>query len=117
MTNRDQLRENTAATRDPLTPKQSRLLEEHRQRTAHLYCHGCGHLCETAARGVPVSTVLRYLRYYEVYGKREQARELYQALPPEARNLAMADLAAAEAACPHGLPVARLVQIADRRLS
>src|SRR5947209_3302767 len=31
MTNRDQLRENSAATREPLTPKQSRLLEEHRQ--------------------------------------------------------------------------------------
>ena len=66
---------------------------------------------------MPVATVLRYLRYYEVYGKREQARELYQALPPEARDLAMADLAAAEAACPHGLPVAELVQIADRRMS
>ena len=117
MTNREQFRENYGATREPLTPKQSRLLEEHRQRTAHLYCHGCGHLCETAAKGVPVATVLRYLRYYEVYGKREQARELYQALPPEARDLAMADLAAAESACPHGLPVARLVQIADRRLS
>jgi predicted aldo/keto reductase-like oxidoreductase len=117
MTNREQLRENSAATREPITPKQSRLLEEHRQRTAHLYCHGCGHLCETAAKGVPVATVLRYLRYYEVYGKREQARALYQALPPEARDLAMADLAAAEAACPHGLAVTQLVQIADRRLS
>jgi predicted aldo/keto reductase-like oxidoreductase len=117
MTNRDQLRDNMAATREPLTPKQSRLLEEHRQKTAHLYCHGCGHLCETAAKGVPVATVLRYLRYYEVYGKRQQARELYQALPPEARNLALADLDAAQAACPHGLPVAQLVQIADRRLS
>jgi uncharacterized protein len=117
MTNRDQLRENSAATREPLTPKQSRLLEEHRQKTAHLYCHGCGHLCETAAKGVPVATVLRYLRYYEVYGKRQQARELYQALPPAARDLAMADLAAAEAACPHGLAVSQLVQIADRRLS
>ena len=117
MTNRDQLRENSQATREPLTPKQSRLLEEHRQKTAHLYCHGCGHLCETAAKGVPVATVLRYLRYYQVYGKREQARELYQALPPEARDLAVADLAAAEAACPHHLPVAQLVQIADRRLS
>jgi predicted aldo/keto reductase-like oxidoreductase len=117
MTNREQLRENSAATREPITPRQSRLLEEHRQRTAHLYCHGCGHLCETAAKGVPVADVLRYLRYYEVYGKRAQARELYQALPPEARDLATADLAAAEAACPHGLPVAQLVQIADRRLS
>jgi predicted aldo/keto reductase-like oxidoreductase len=117
MTNRDQLRDNMAATRDPLTAKQSRLLEEYRQQTAHLYCHGCGHLCETAAKGVPVATVLRYYRYYEVYGKRQQARELYQALPPAARDLAAADLAAAEAACPHGLPVTQLVQIADRRMS
>ena len=68
------------ASRSPT--KEARLLEEHRQATAHLYCHGCGHLCETAARGVPVATVLRYLRYYEVYGKRQQARALYQALPP-----------------------------------
>jgi predicted aldo/keto reductase-like oxidoreductase len=116
MTNRDMLRENIAATRERITQKESRLLEEHRQRTSHLYCHGCGHLCETAARGVPVATVLRYLRYYSVYGKREQARALYQALPAEARNLAAADLAGAEAACPHSLPVAQLVQIADRRM-
>jgi predicted aldo/keto reductase-like oxidoreductase len=117
MTNRDMLRENMEAAKAPLDAKQARLLEEHRQRTAHLYCHGCGHLCETAAKGVPVATVLRYYRYYETYGKREQARALYQALPAEARALASADLDAAQAACPHGLPVAELVRIADRRMS
>ncbi len=117
MTNRTQLRENMGAVQSALTPKEARLLEEHRQKTAHLYCHGCGHLCETAARGVPVATVLRYLRYYSVYGKRQQARELYQALPPAARNLAAADLAAAEKACPFGLPVVQLIGMADRKLS
>jgi uncharacterized protein len=116
MTNRDQLQENMTATRDPLTPKEARQLEEHRQKTANMYCHGCGHLCETAANGVPVATVLRYLRYYTAYGKRQEARALYQALPPAARDLATADLAAAERACPYGLPVADLIQIADRRL-
>lgn len=116
MTNRDMLRENMAAARQPLTIKETKQLEELKRRSAGLYCHGCGHLCETAAKGVPVATVLRYLRYYQVYGKRQQARELYQALPPEARNLATADLAAAEAACPFGLPVTQLVQIADRRM-
>jgi len=117
MTNFSDLRENIAASRNELTPKEARLLEEHRQKTAHLYCHGCGHLCETAARGVPVATVLRYLRYYEVYGKRQEARALYQALPPAARVLAEANLDAAEAACPHGLPVADLVRRADRHLA
>jgi uncharacterized protein len=116
MTKNSDLKENIDASREPLTPKEARLLEEHRERTANMYCHGCGHLCETAAKGVPVATVLRYLRYYSCYGKRQEARALYQALPPEARDLGAADLAAAEAACPHGLPVANLVQIADRRL-
>ncbi|MDB5349761.1 MAG: putative oxidoreductase of aldo/keto reductase family [Planctomycetota bacterium] len=117
MTNRDMLRDNMAATREPLDKKAALLLEEHKQKTAHLYCHGCGHLCETAAKGVPVATVLRYLRYYSVYGKRAEARALYQALPAEARDLAAADLAAAEKACPHGLPVVELIGRADRYMS
>ena len=117
MTTNTILSENIAASRDPLTPKEARLLEEHRQRTANMYCHGCGHLCETAAKGVPVATVLRSPASLPCYGKRQEARALYQALPPEARDLAAADLAAAETACPHGLPVVQLVTLADRRLS
>lgn len=117
MTNRAHLKENMAAAVNPLSPKEARLLEEHRQKTANLYCHGCGHLCETAAKGVPVATVMRYLRYYSAYGKRQEARALYQALPAEARDLASADLEAAEKACPHGLPVVQLIGMADRRLS
>ena len=117
MTTRSDLRENVAASRDELTPREARLLEEHRKLTANLYCHGCGHLCETAARGVPVSTVLRYLRYYEVYGKREHARELYKALPAVSRQLVDADLLAAEDACPHGLPVVELMRRADSRMA
>jgi predicted aldo/keto reductase-like oxidoreductase len=115
MTTRSDLRENVAASAQPvLSARDLQLLEDYRQASAHLYCHGCGHLCETAARGVPVATVLRYLRYYEVYGKRQEARALYQALPPVARELASANLNAAEAACPHGLPVADLIKRADQ---
>jgi len=117
MTTRSDLRENIAASKDPLTPKEAALLEQHRQQTANLYCHGCGNLCETAARGVPVSTVLRYLRYYSAYGKRQEARALYQALPASARHFALADLEAAERACPHGLPVVDLMKTADQRLA
>jgi predicted aldo/keto reductase-like oxidoreductase len=117
MTNRDMLRENMAASRDHnLSLSDQRLLEEHRVATAHLYCHGCGQHCEPAAGGVAVADILRYLRYHEVYGKRQRARELYQALAPEARGLAGADLLAAQAACPHGLPVAELLKRAERGL-
>jgi predicted aldo/keto reductase-like oxidoreductase len=116
MTNFDELRENMSAVVDPLTSKEARLLEEHRVLTANRYCHGCGHLCETAAKGVPVAIVLRYYRYYEAYGKREAARELYKALPPESRAIVDLDLAGVDAACPHGLPVADLLKQADRLL-
>ncbi|WP_435010055.1 aldo/keto reductase [Tundrisphaera lichenicola] len=116
MTNFDELRENMGAAVEPLGAKEARLLEEHRLRTANQFCHGCGHLCETAAHGVPVATVLRYYRYYEAYGKRDEARALYQALPAESRAIADLDLAGADAACPHGLPVSDLLRTADRRL-
>jgi predicted aldo/keto reductase-like oxidoreductase len=117
MTNFTELKENMSAVQDPLTPKEARLLEEHRLATANMYCHGCGHLCETAAKGVPVADVLRYLRYYEAYGKRHEARALYQALPPAARAIAETDLKDVDAACPFGLPVAGLLRKADQQLS
>jgi predicted aldo/keto reductase-like oxidoreductase len=117
MTTRSDLRENVAASESQkLSARERQLLEDYRTTTAHLYCHGCGHLCETAAQGVPVATVLRYLRYYEVYGKRQEARALYQALPPVARDLSEANLDAAAAACPHGLPVVELIERADRQM-
>ncbi len=111
------LEQNMAASRDhALSLRDQKLLEEYRLATAHLYCHGCGHHCEPAAGGVAVADIMRYLRYHEVYGKRQRARELYQALTPEARNLATADLAAAQAACPHGLQVVELLHRAEREM-
>jgi predicted aldo/keto reductase-like oxidoreductase len=116
MTNRDHLKENSAAVVDPITPKEARLLEEHRLRTAHLYCHGCGQHCEPAAGGAAIADAMRFLRYHDAYGKRGRARELFAALPPAARDLAAANLAAAELACPHGLPVVALMDRAGRVL-
>jgi predicted aldo/keto reductase-like oxidoreductase len=118
MTNRDMLRDNIAAASNPtLSARDQQRLEEHRQATDHLYCRGCGHHCEPAAGGMAVADILRYYRYYEVYGKRQRARELYQELPPEARDVSAANLAAAQSACPHHLPIASLIHRADERLS
>jgi hypothetical protein len=37
-------------------------------------------------------------------------------LPAEARDLTQANLSAAEAACPHGLPIVELVRRAERNM-
>ncbi len=115
MTNFDQLRENMGAATAPISAKEARLLEEHRLKTVHQYCQGCGHLCQGAAGGVPVSTILRYLRYHDAYGKRTEARSLYAALATDDRAVAHLD-EQADAACPHGLPVSGLLKLASDRL-
>ena len=117
MTTFSDLRENVAASKAPLTAMETKLLEQYRTQTANMYCHGCGSLCETASKGVKVSEVLRFMRYYESYGKRQNARALYQALPPEARMMAELEVDKLDASCPHGLPVSDLLKKADRMLS
>ena len=117
MTNRDMLRQNMASSRDhaltlarpeaargippghraPLLPRLRPPLRAGRRRSRR-------------RRHPPLPPLPRGLR------QAPARRELYQALSPEARNLATADLAAAQAACPHGLQVVELLHRADREL-
>src|SRR5262249_61079390 len=56
MTTRDMLRENIAAAATPvLSARDQKLLDDYRQATAPLYCHGCGHHCAPRARGLPAA--------------------------------------------------------------
>lgn len=61
--------------------------------------------------------ITRFLTYHEHYGDRALARQLYEALPPEARDCSGADLEAACAACPNRLDFARLLQKVERNLA
>ena len=118
MTNRDMLRENMEAARDhTLTFREQKQLEEYRQATAHSTVMAVGSTASRPPTAWRCRRSCAYLRYHEVYGKRQRAAELYQALPPEARKIAGTDLAAAQSACPHGLPLVELLHRADRQMS
>jgi predicted aldo/keto reductase-like oxidoreductase len=81
------------------------------------YCAGCTRFCEPAVQ-VPVGKVMRYLMYCRSYGNREYARSRFRALPPETRvAIAHADYAAAEARCPQGMPIGRLMREAAVELA
>ena len=54
-----------------------------------------------------LADTMRLLMYHDVYGEPDKARELFQRLPAEARALAGVDFAGANAACPHGVDIAR----------
>jgi predicted aldo/keto reductase-like oxidoreductase len=110
MDNLDKVRENIAAATDKakLTLGEVQELRRYAEATRSIACDGCDHLCGPAVNApVQIGPTLRYLMYHEVYGHRENARALYQALPPEARAIAGVDFSGANAACPHGVDVAR----------
>jgi predicted aldo/keto reductase-like oxidoreductase len=102
----EKIRENADAARDP--GKLGALELEELQRYAHatrgVACDGCDHLCRKGlAAPIPVAATLRYLMYHDSYGKQEEARALYRALPEEARRVGGLDFSSASEACPHGL--------------
>ena len=108
MDNLDKLRENIAAALDKtkLTRAELESIYKYAAATRHLACDGCDHLCGAAIDApVQIGNTLRYLMYHDVYGRKELARDLFRALPEEARNIAHLDFRAAAAACPHGLDV------------
>jgi hypothetical protein len=102
----EKIRENADAARDPnkLGALDMQELRRYALATRSVACDGCDHLCSRALGApVPVATTLRYLMYHDSYGKRDEARALYQALPEAARRVEGLDFSTASAACPNGL--------------
>ena len=108
------LQSNIAAALDKtsLTAADHAALREYAAATRPGYCAGCTRLCEAALdHQAPVGKVMRALMYHRSYGDQELARRVFGQLPETARRgLAGFDYAAAERACPHGLPIAQLMR-------
>jgi predicted aldo/keto reductase-like oxidoreductase len=120
MDNLDKLHENIAAALDKTKLTRAEVEEVYRYAAAtrHLTCDGCDHLCGAAIQApVQIGNTLRYLMYHDVYGRPELARDLFRALPEEARNFAHLDFRAAAAACPHGVDVDGYLKRAARVLT
>jgi uncharacterized protein len=120
MRNTDHLRENTdAAVRfEPLKTTQIRQLRDATLACGPTLCADCDGRCSLAAgTQAELGNLTRFLTYHEHHGDRALARELYDALPPEARDWSGADLEAARAACPNKLDFARLLRKVERYLA
>lgn len=120
ITNTRILKENADAAKSEiqLSMRELMQLNEYARATAHHRCQGCNHICESRVDGdLRIADTLRYLMYDECYGKHEEARRLYHALRPEQRDFRGLDLAAATAACPQGIPIARRLEQARLRLA
>jgi predicted aldo/keto reductase-like oxidoreductase len=112
---------NVAAALDKTKLSQAdiRLLTEYAQATRSSYCAGCANICDSALPDTPcVSDVMRYLMYYNSYGEKENARELFAKIPANIRNkLVTADYRLAETRCPQRMPIAKLMAEAANKLA
>ena len=121
MPNMTILKANVAAAlnKTELTARQEAALRKFAVATASDYCAGCSQICSGAVNGqVPVCDVLRFVMYYNTYGDRFGARELFAALPASVRDrLTSVDYSTAEAGCPQGIPIAERMKLAQELLA
>lgn len=115
------LTENTAAVVDKtkLIPDDMKVLEKHAKQTCSGYCAGCANICDGALPDMLyTSDIMRYLMYYNSYGDRDRAKELFAQIPYGVRNkLLSIDYSLAEAHCPQRLPISKLIAEAVSSLS
>jgi aryl-alcohol dehydrogenase-like predicted oxidoreductase len=113
-------RENIVAAKSeiPLNAEESHQLNRLAALTAGYACNGCSHLCEAAIQGqTAIADQLRYLAYFESYGKTKRAQELYRAMPAAARQFGVDDLKRAAAVCPQGIDIAARLHKAQQLLA
>jgi aryl-alcohol dehydrogenase-like predicted oxidoreductase len=115
------LTSNVAAVLDKtkLTRADMAVFKEYAQATCDGYCAGCADICNSALPDVPyVSDVMRYLMYYNSYGDKNRARQLFAQIPAGIRNrLLTTDYRLAESRCPQHLPLSKLIAEAVSKLA
>jgi len=115
------LTQNVAAVLDKtkLTQTDIEIFNEYARATCTGYCAGCAQICDSALPESPyVSDIMRYLMYYNSYGDRDRARELFAQIPGNVRDkLLSTDYRRAEARCPQHLSIGRLVAEAVSKLA
>jgi len=115
------LTENVAAVLDKttLTRKDMEVFKNYAQVTCSGYCAGCANICGSALPDTPyVSDIMRYLMYYNSYGDKNGARELFAQIPRNVRSkLLNIDYSDAEARCPQRMPIGKLIAEAVSKLA
>jgi uncharacterized protein len=120
MTNVTILKDNVAAATDnvKLTANDFKIFNMLAQGESCHYCQGCGKCLVAMGEASRIPDVMRYMMYYNSYGDRDRARNLYRELPAATRNaLASRDYTGAESVCPHGLQISRIMREATTLLA
>jgi len=113
MTNLAMLKDNVAAAVDDiqLSARDREVLDGYACNNRSLYCHGCMRCESVMGAETRIADVLRFMMYYNSYGKTDDARRLFRGLPEQVRNgLASRDYSSAERACPNRIEIGKVMK-------
>jgi predicted aldo/keto reductase-like oxidoreductase len=120
MPNMTILMSNVAAAQDKikLSARDNELLQRFAKETRSAYCTGCTDICESCLEEeAPIGDVMRYLMYCNSYDDYQRAADSFNKIPQEIRTrLTRLDYLMAERNCPQGLPIAKLMREAKKKL-
>lgn len=119
MTNVTMLKDNVAAATDgvQLSGRDREMLDKLAQYNRTLYCQGCMRCASVMGSESWIPDVLRYMMYYNSYGKTDDARRLFRELPEPVRNrLPLRDYSLVERACPNKIKIGKAMREAARIL-
>lgn len=120
MDNIKYLKENadTAKSFKPLTADELAAADRMLRRCQPTLCVACDGSCQRAAgTKADLNAIARYVTYAEQNGQLREARKLFAALPPDARDWTGADLHAASHACKSRLDFERILAKAKELLA
>ena len=121
MPNMTILMANAAAAMDKtqLSEQDHELMRRYADETRSTYCTGCKEICESCVNGkVPIGDVMRYLMYANSYADDALAMAEFNKIPTEVqKKITRLDYSIAERKCPQGLPIAQLMQRAQKKFS
>jgi len=120
MPNMTLLMSNVAAALDKtqLTATDTSLLRQYARETRSAYCAGCTAICESCMEEeAPIGEIMRCLMYCNSYNDDKLAADSFRKIPEKTRRrIAHLNYSKAEKECPQGLPIAKLMQEAKKKL-
>jgi predicted aldo/keto reductase-like oxidoreductase len=112
-----QMEEDLAIAGQPLSEEERKTLYSFVAQNSKDYCHMCGRCQKNCPGGVLTTEILRYLAYFESYGKALKARQAYSCLPSWATVEACQNCGICEAGCPYNVSVRARIKEAHTLLS
>lgn len=118
MRNFDQMENFINLSGKKLSGNEKKKLAAYKEGPAIFYCrHACGACESSCPNNVPVNTIMRYNHYFDAHGREKFALKQYAKLDTNKADLCGECEGNCHAACPYGVPVQGMLNLAHKNLT